>query len=128
MAVVSFQAGETIANGDAVYVGSNGFIYKASALSRDQASVVGVALESGSNSELIRVNPDFLYTSYSSLIPGDYQYLSIATSGSVVDYETWSSEFVALSGNAYLTQVGRAVTTSGILVEIDTPNLVVYSP
>lgn len=128
MAIAGFRAGEAITAGEAVYVSSTGFIYKASALNITQACVVGIAMDSGVSDDLIRVNPDSLYTSYTGLTPGAYEYLSVATSGAVVDYATWSSEFAALSGNAYLTQIGRAVTTSGVLVEIETPTLVVYSP
>ena len=128
MAIASFRAGEALTAGVAVYVSSTGFIYRASALTTTQASVAGITMDSGASGDLVRVNPDSLYTSYTGLTPGNYEYLSVATSGAVVDYATWSSEFAALSGNAYLTQVGRAVTTSGILVEIETPNLIVYSP
>jgi hypothetical protein len=124
MAIASFRAGETIAAGDAVYVGSNGLIYKASALNTTQASVGGVAIDGGSVGALIRVNADGVYEGLSGLTPGDYQYLSITTSGALVDYAAWAAELATVSVDAYITNVGRATSTTQLSVEIEPPTFV----
>jgi len=125
MAIASFRAGETIAAGDAVYVGSNGLIYKASALNTTQASVGGIAIDGGAVGTLIRVNADGVYSGLSGLTPGQQQYLSITTSGALVDYSAWSAELTTVTVDAYLTNVGRATSTTQLAVEIDPPTLVV---
>lgn len=125
MAIASFRAGETISAGDAIYVGSNGLVYKASGLNVTQASVGGLAIDSGSSGALIRVNVDSLYESLSGLTPGEYQYLSITTSGALVDYATWNTQLAAISADGYLTNVGRATNTTSVAVEIQPPVLVV---
>jgi hypothetical protein len=128
MAIASFRAGETIAAGDAVYVGSNSLIYKASALNTAQASVGGLAIDSGAAGDLIRVNTDSVYSGLTGLIPGEFQYLSVSTSGALVDYSTWATEFATLSADAYITTIGRAVTPTSLDIQISTPTLVVYTP
>ena len=125
MAIASFRAGETIAAGDAVYVSSNGLTYKASGLNLTQASVGGVAIDGGSAGSLIRVNVDSLYENFSGLTPGEYQYLSITTSGALVDYAAWSAELAGITVDGYLTNVGRATSTTSVAVEIQPPVLVV---
>jgi hypothetical protein len=127
MAIASFRAGETISAGNAVYVGASGLLYKANATNTVQASVAGLALDGGTSSSLIRVDTDSVYTQASGLTPGELRYLSITTSGAVVNYATWATEFAARAADAYLVRVGRAVTTSGLAIEIDTPTLVVYT-
>lgn len=125
MAIASFRAGETIAAGDAVYVGSNSLIYKASALNTTQASVGGIAIDGGSAGALIRVNADSIYSGLSGLTTNEYQYLSITTSGALVDYAGWSAELATISADGYLTNVGRATSPSTLAVEIQPPVLVV---
>jgi hypothetical protein len=125
MAIASFRAGETIAAGSAVYVGANGLIYKASAQNVTQASVGGVAIDGGSAGDLIRVNADGIYTGFSGLTPGQYQYLSITTSGSLVDYAAWSAELNTVSIDAYLTTIGRVTSTTQFAVEVEPPQFVV---
>lgn len=125
MAIASFLAGETISAGQAVYVSSAGLVYKAVAQTSEQASVAGVAIDSGGFGDLVRVNLDALYTDYTGLTPGDLQYLSIVNSGQLVDYSTWETELSTVSVDAYLSVVGRAVTTSGVSVEIKRPQYVV---
>jgi len=128
MAISSFRAGETIAAGNAVYIDSNSLIYKASALNTAQASVGGLAIDSGAAGDLIRVNTDSVYSSLTGLIPGEFQYLSVSTSGALVDYSTWATEFATLSADAYITTIGRAVTPTSLDIQISTPTLVVYTP
>jgi hypothetical protein len=122
MAIVSFRAGESISAGDAVFVSGSGFVYKAIATSFENASVVGVAIDGGSSDNLIRVNADSLYESSSTFVPGETQYLSLLTSG---DYSTYAviSSGLALTSypGVYLSQVGKAVTTSKLEVETSVP-------
>lgn len=125
MSLASFIAGEAISAGNAVYVGSTGLLYKANALNQTQASVVGVAIESGSSGSLVRVNTDHIYAGYTGLNPGEYRYLSILNSGQLVAYSGWAAELATISVDAYLETVGRAVTTSGLEVEASTPLYVV---
>jgi hypothetical protein len=124
MAIASFRAGEAVSAGNAIYVGSNGLIYKASAFNATQASVAGVAIDNGTTGDLIRVDVDGLYTGLSGLTAGEYQYLSVTTSGALVDYATWSAELATVSTDAYLTNVGRATSSTQLAVEIDPPTLV----
>jgi len=127
MALASFIAGEAISAGNALYVSSSGLVYKASALTSDKASVVGVAIDSGAAGNLIRVNCDSIQATYSGLTPGEYQYLSITNSGQLVNYTAWEAELANLSVDAYLEQVGRAVTTSGVEIEARRPLYTVNS-
>jgi hypothetical protein len=121
MALTSFKAGESISAGQAVYVASTGFVYKASSLTRDQASVIGIAIDSGAAGDLIRVNPDGVYSDYSGLTPGELQYLSVTTSGQVVNYSTWVSELATVGYDPYQETIGRAITSSGVEVELGRP-------
>lgn len=122
MALTSFIAGEAISAGNAVYVNNSGFLYKAIATNPQQAAVVGVSLDTATQSNLVRVASDCLYTSLSSLTPGSLQYLSIATSGNIINYSTWETELnVSTLSGAFLTSVGRALTTTTIDVEIQQP-------
>ena len=125
MAIASFQAGESLSAGDAVYVASDNLLYKASALNTTQASVVGIAIDSASAGDLVRVNADGIYENLSGLTPGEYQYLSITTSGALVDYAAWAAELATVSVNAYITNVGRATSATQLAVEVDPPALVV---
>jgi len=125
MAIVSFRTSEAITAGDAVYVSETGLAVKASALELSQASVAGVAIDTGAPGSLIRVNTDAVYTSSSTFIPGEVQYLSVSTSGAYEPYEVISSG-IALTSYAgfYLTPIGRALTTSKIDIEIGRPTFV----
>ncbi len=121
MAIASFQAGEAISAGDAVYVSLDGLIFKASSFNLTQATVVGIALDAGGAGSLIRVDTDALYARYTGLVPGEYRYLSVLTSGQLVSYSGWFDELGTTTIDAYLTTVGRAVTTSGMEVEVSKP-------
>lgn len=125
MAVTSFRAGEAISAGQAVYVSAVGLIYKASSVTQDQASVAGIAIDSGVAGDLIRVNPDALYISYTGLTPGETQYLSVTTSGQVVNYTTWATQLATVGFNPYQEVIGRAVSSSGVSVELGRPLYVV---
>jgi len=125
MVVTSFRAGEAISAGQAIYVSSVGLAFKASSATQDQASVAGIAIDSGAAGDLIRVNADAVYNSYSGLTPGETQYLSITTSGQVVNYATWAAELVTVGFNPYQEVIGRAVSSSGVAVELGRPLYVV---
>lgn len=125
MAITSFKAGELISAGQAVYVASTGLIYKASALTQDQASVVGIAIDSAAAGDLVRVNSDAIYTEYSGLTPGNLQYLSATMSGQVVPYDVWASGYNLTVSGCYLEVIGRAVSSSGLAVELGKPQFVV---
>ena len=121
MAIASFLAGESISAGQAIYVASNGLIFKASSFTQDQASVAGLAIDSGDFGDLVRVNIDSVSSQLTGLSPGQTQYLSVITSGQLVDYATWQSEYESVGFDPYQTVVGRAVSTSGVSVEIRRP-------
>lgn len=122
MAIVSFKAGEDISAGDAVFASSTGLLYKAIATEFENSSVVGIAINGGSAGSLIRVNADSIYDSSSTFVPGVTQYLSLTTSGAYADYESVNSELGLTSyPGIYLSQVGRAVTTSKLEVETSVP-------
>lgn len=125
MAVTSFRAGEAISAGQAIYVSSAGLVFKASSVTQDQASVAGIAIDSGAAGDLIRVNSDAIYNSYSGLTPGETQYLSVTTSGQVVNYTTWATQLATVGFNAYQEVIGRAVSSSGVAIEIGQPFYVV---
>lgn len=127
MAITSFRAGEAISAGEAVYVSSAGLIFRASSFTQDQASVVGIAIDSGVANDLLRVNSDAIYNEYSGLIPGELQYLSPATSGQVVDYATWVNQLSTVSGNLYQGVIGRAISSSGVAVELGKPQYITNS-
>lgn len=126
MSLASFIAGESISAGNAVYVDASGFLYKAIATNQLQASVIGVSLDTSQQNNLVRVATDFIYSSSSSLTPGELRYLSVSTSGNVVPYSTWQTELNAstLSG-AFLTRVGRSLTSTDIDIEVQKPIYVI---
>jgi hypothetical protein len=111
--------------GQAVYVSSVGLAFKASSVTQDQASVAGIAIDSGVTGDLIRINSDAIYNSYSGLTPGETQYLSITTSGQVVNYATWAAQLVTVGFNPYQEVIGRAISSSGVAVELGRPLYVV---
>lgn len=126
MAVASFAAGELVTAGQVVYVATDGLLYLASAASLPTASTVGISIDTGNRGSLIRVNCDALYNGYSNLVPGDRQFLSILTSGQLVSYSGWLTEFNTNAKNAYIQYVGRAVSSSGVEVEANPPVFISY--
>lgn len=122
MAIVSFKAGGDISAGDAVFVSSTGLLHKAIATEFKNSFVVGIAINGGSAGNLIRVNADSVYDSSFTFVPGVTQYLSLTTSGAYADYESINSELGLTSySGIYLSQVGKAVTTSKLEVETSVP-------
>jgi hypothetical protein len=121
MAIASFRAGETISAGDAVYILPTGQIRKAIATNLTQASVGGIAIDSAAEGQLVRVNIDAVYNEYSDLTIGNLQYLSAKISGQVLEYDAFISGVSDIPIDPYITIIGRAVTTSGVAVEIVPP-------
>ena len=128
MAIASFRAGEAIATGEAVYVTASGFIHKASSSNADQARVVGIALTNGALNDVVQVNTDGVYASASGLTQNEYQFLSITTSGALVNYTTWATDLESATTPIYLTNVGRATSSTTLSVEIEPPIYVLPPP
>jgi len=120
--LVSFRAGQAITAGDVVTVNASGLLYKASAVAENTARVVGLAINGGGVNELITVTKDSYFASLSGLTPGSSVYLSITSGALNSSYSSWITQVngASLSG-AYITNIGRAVTTSGLNVEISKP-------
>ena len=122
MAITSFIAGEAISAGDAVYVTPSGFLRKSIGTVQDQASPVGVSVDTTTTANLTRVISDSLYSDATSLTAGNRLYLSLTTSGGVIDYPTWQTQLNALSASgAFLTQIGTALSSTTYNVEIERP-------
>ena len=128
MAIASFRAGEAIATGEAVYVTASGFIHKASSSNADQARVVGIALTNGALNDVVQVNTDGVYASASGLTQNEYQFLSVTTSGVLVNYTTWATDLESVTTPIYLTNVGRATSSTTLSVEIEPPIYVLPPP
>lgn len=122
MALVSFRAQTFITAGEVVRVSASGFLTKASAVASDSAICAGVAINSAAPLDLVLVNKDSLYTQFSGLTPGNRIYLSLTSGQFYPDYATF---YAAASGatvsGAFLTEVGTAVSTSGVHIEITQP-------
>lgn len=126
MAIASFYAGEDITAGDAVFVDSNGILFKGIGTDKANASVVGFAIDSVSSGNLTRVDVDAQCTSLSSLTPGVDYFLSLTTSGQIYDYTNWDSDLSLVSASgAFLTRVGKASATTTLNIEIASPIYVI---
>jgi hypothetical protein len=122
VALVSFIASENINQGDVVTINPSGLLYKASASEDRNARVVGIATNAGQANELIFVNKDSYSASSSGLTPGSPVYLSVVSGSLNNSYTAWLDEvFSTPLTNAYVTTVGRAVTSSGVSVEVAKP-------
>lgn len=125
MATVTIPAGEAISVGQAVSVLSDGFAYPASAASLATSKVVGVASTANSAGFPVQIETDGTFNNFSStLTPGDFLFLSV-TSGTIsnyIDFYTSASSYP--SSGVYLVHLGRAISSSGISIEIENPTLV----
>jgi hypothetical protein len=131
----SFTAGETLAAGDAVYV-SGTLAYKASALSGVadfNYGVVGLTANGGSTGSGVAVVIDDIVsvsssniTAESQLIPGSEYFLS-KYYGQITRYTTGSGSVTNSGVNQYqaLISVGKALTTTELEVEIQSPIILV---
>jgi hypothetical protein len=125
MSLVTFRPGENISTGDIVFVGASGLAFKANAVYSNQASAVGVATTPGTFGSGFRVDTDGVYPLYSGLTPSDNQYVSITTSGGIVTYSGFFDQLnLSFLSGAYLTVVGRAISTSGISIERTRPTFI----
>ncbi len=123
MALTTFIAEQSIAEGAAVTLSASGFVSQASATAFAQARVVGFALNAASAGDVVTVNNDSYFTTLSGLTPGQSVYLSPFVSGAVVPtYDALASGLLSTSlQSIYLTYLGRAATASGLDVEISKP-------
>lgn len=123
MALTTFTAGQSITAGDAVTLTASGFLLKANAIEARSARVVGFAINTAATGDYVLVNNDAYFSTLSGLTPGESVYLSPFVSGAIVpSYAVLASGLQATSlESVYLTNVGRAATTSGLDVEISKP-------
>lgn len=122
MALVSFRAFTNINAGQLVTLGPSGTIFPSSAANLNNSKCVGVALDSGAATDLIRVDQDSIQYIFSGQTAGNIPYLSI-TSGTIQpSYAAFQTEVNASAlTSAYLVPLGRAISSSGINIEIGRP-------
>ncbi len=123
MSVVSLVADEAISAGNAVYVTPAGKVANAIATSRDTASVAGLALNDASTGALVRVDVDGVFSSFSGLTPGQYLYVSLLTPGALVTFAQLAADLAASTIDAFLTNVGEAVSTTSFSISVEPPQL-----
>lgn len=124
-----FTAGSTLIQGQPVYV-SGTYVLPASAASGVAATnynVIGITAEAATTGNPVAVNLDDVavvsaanITADSTLVPGQYYYLSQYT-GEITRYSTASGTVTAASGYAALVNLGIALSTTELHVEIEAP-------
>lgn len=124
-----FTAGSTLIQGQPVYV-SGVYVLPASAASGvapEQYNVIGITAEAATTGNPVAVNLDDVavisaanITADSTLVPGQYYYLSQYT-GEITRYSTASGTVTAASGYAALVNLGIALSTTELHVEIEAP-------
>ena len=124
-----FLAGDNLIQGQVVYT-SGAYVLPASAASGVDPSVynaVGITTAAAGFSSGVAVNLDDIavvgdanITAEAALIPGQYYYLS-QYSGQVTRYETASGTVTASGGYAALVNVGLALSSTELQVEIEAP-------
>lgn len=99
----------------------------ASGVTPDQFRAAGITAEAATSTnpvtvvlDDIAVVSDVNITAESSLVPGEYYYLS-KYSGELTRYTTASGVVTAASGFGALVSLGRALSTTEIQVEIESP-------
>lgn len=125
----TFTAGANLTQGQVVYV-SGVYALPASAASGvapEQYQAIGITAASAGISSGVAVNLDDIavvsdanITADSVLIPGQYYYLS-KYSGELTRYSTASGTVTAASGYAALVNLGLALSTTELHVEIQPP-------
>ncbi len=125
----NFTAGANLIQGQVVYV-SGTYVLPASAasgVSSDQYQAIGITAAAASTSSTVAVNLDDIavvsdanITADSVLVPGQYYYLS-QYSGELTRYSTASGTVTAASGYAALVNLGLALSTTELHVEIQPP-------
>lgn len=124
-----FLAGDNLIQGEVVYI-SGAYVLPASAASGVAATnynAVGITTAAAGFSSGVAVNLDDIavvgdanITAETALIPGQYYYLS-KYDGQLTRYATASGEVTAASGYAALVNIGLALSTTEIQVEIGAP-------
>ena len=124
-----FTAGTNLIQGQVVFV-SGTYVLPASAasgVSSDQYQAIGITAEAATASSTVSVNLDDIavvsdvnITADSQLVPGNYYYLS-KSEGELTRYSTASGLVTAASGYAALVNLGLALSTTELHVEIQPP-------
>lgn len=124
-----FTAGANLIQGQVVYV-SGTYVLPASAasgVSPDQYQAIGITAAAASASSTVAVNLDDIavvsdanITADSVLVPGAFYYLS-QYDGQLTRYSTASGTVTAASGYAALVNLGLALSTTELHVEIQPP-------
>lgn len=124
-----FTAGSTLIQGQPVYV-SGVYVLPASAASGvalEQFNVIGITAAAAAIGSGVAVNVDDIavisdanISAESTLVPGQYYYLSKYT-GEITRYSTASGTVTAASGYAALVNLGIALSTTELHVEIEAP-------
>ena len=131
---VNFIAGVNLIQGAVVYV-SGTYVLPASAASGVAAArynPIGITTAAASAAATVPVNLDSNavvsaanITAESSLVPGEYYYLS-RYDGQLTRFITTSGDVTVSGGYAALVSVGQAVSTSELQIEIEAP-IILYS-
>ena len=109
------QAGEPLAACDAVYVGSDGKVYKATSNSAfQQANVLGFSWHAAAANESVTVIARGGLQGFSGLVAGQEYYLGI--SGAI-------TTTAPIGGGMYLTRIGQALSSEVLDVQPETPVL-----
>jgi hypothetical protein len=126
---LTFTAGSTLIQGQPVYV-SGTYVLPATAASGvpdTRYSVIGVTAEGAATSASVAVTLDDTVVVSSAnlvgetvLVPGQYYYLAKYT-GQLTRYATASGTVTASGGYAALVNVGQALSTTELQVEIEPP-------
>lgn len=128
MAIVSFRAATAISAGQPVTVASGGTIYPSSAADAVNARSVGIALDTATVGGLVRVDKDKIQHIFTGQIAGSIPYLSLVSGGIQPTYSAFQSEANASALSiVYAAPLGRAVSSSGINIELSQP-VMVYTP
>lgn len=124
-----FTAGATLIQGQPVYV-SGTYVLPASAASGvapERFNVIGITAAAAATGSGVAVNVDDIavisdanISAESTLVPGQYYYLSKYT-GEITRYSTASGTVTAASGYAALVNLGVALSTTELHVEIEAP-------
>jgi hypothetical protein len=125
----NFTAGATLIQGEVVYV-SGTYVLPASAASGvtpAQYNAIGITTQAAATSATVAVTLDDTavvssanLTGDTQLVPGEYYYLSKFT-GQLTRYSTASGLVTLASGYAALVNIGQALSTSELQVEIEPP-------
>ena len=130
----NFIAGVNLIQGAVVYV-SGTYVLPASAASGVSPTLynpIGITTAAASAAATVPVNLDYNVvvsatniTAESTLVPGEYYYLS-KFAGQLTRFTTASGDITASGGYTAVVSVGQAVSTSELQIEIDAP-IIIYS-